>query len=74
MVSLIIAMIFLMQFYLQFKESLRHHNPFLKFMEIKFVVFLSYVQTVSGTPPRMDVLALTFHLFFPVHTRPAHYG
>ncbi|EKG16742.1 hypothetical protein MPH_06032 [Macrophomina phaseolina MS6] len=43
--SLIIAMVFLMQFYFQFKNSLRHHNPFLKFLAIKFVVFLSYVQT-----------------------------
>ncbi|KAK0645237.1 Protein LAZ1-like protein 1 [Lasiodiplodia hormozganensis] len=58
-ISLIIAMIFLMQFYLQFKESLRHHNPFLKFLAIKFVVFLSYVQTfilnqlTTGDSPTM---------------------
>ncbi|EOD48236.1 putative duf300 domain protein [Neofusicoccum parvum UCRNP2] len=58
--SLIIAMIFLMQFYLQFKDALQHHNPFLKFLAIKFVVFLSYVQTfilqqlTSGDSPTLE--------------------
>ena len=46
--SLVTAMLCLLQFYTQTKEELSHHQPLLKFFAIKAVVFLFYVQTVSG--------------------------
>ncbi|CAN9237650.1 unnamed protein product [Alternaria alternata] len=44
-ISLIIAMICLLQFYKQTKLELAVHRPLLKFVAIKLVVFLFYVQS-----------------------------
>lgn len=46
-VSLVIAMMFLIQFYKQTKVALKEHSPLLKFIAIKLVIFLFYLQTVS---------------------------
>ncbi|KAH6619963.1 organic solute transporter Ostalpha-domain-containing protein [Boeremia exigua] len=42
--SLVIAMFCLLQFYKQTELELSHHQPLLKFIAIKLVVFLFYVQ------------------------------
>ncbi|KAE9566050.1 Transmembrane protein 184-like protein [Colletotrichum fructicola] len=43
--SLVTAMMCLLQFYQQTKKELETHQPLLKFLAIKLVVFLFYVQT-----------------------------
>lgn len=43
-------MICLLQFYKQTKVELAAHRPLLKFVAIKLVVFLFYVQSVSYIP------------------------
>ncbi|KAH6900586.1 putative DUF300 domain protein [Thelonectria olida] len=45
LISLTIAMLHLIQFYLQLKEPLAEYKPLTKFIAIKLVVFLSLVQT-----------------------------
>ncbi|KFA68108.1 hypothetical protein S40285_02538 [Stachybotrys chlorohalonatus IBT 40285] len=45
LVSLAIAMIFLLQFYEQIKVALKEQNPLLKLLAIKLVVFLFYLQS-----------------------------
>lgn len=45
--SLVTAMMFLIQFYKQTKTTLKEHSPLLKFIAIKLVIFLFYFQTVS---------------------------
>lgn len=42
-----IAMYCLIQFYIQLREDLKDHSPFLKILSIKLVIFLSFWQTVS---------------------------
>ncbi|KAK2758112.1 DUF300 domain-containing protein [Colletotrichum kahawae] len=46
--SLVTAMMCLLQFYQQTKKELEAHQPLLKFLAIKLVVFLFYVQTEDG--------------------------
>lgn len=48
--SLVTAMMCLIQFYQQTKKELEAHQPLLKFLAIKLVVFLFYVQSVSKSP------------------------
>lgn len=48
--SLVTAMMCLLQFYQQTKKELAAHQPLLKFLAIKLVVFLFYVQSVSKSP------------------------
>lgn len=43
-ISLTVAMGILFHFYTQFKQSLGPHSPFLKFLAIKIVIGLSYMQ------------------------------
>ncbi|KAH6639858.1 organic solute transporter Ostalpha-domain-containing protein [Boeremia exigua] len=43
--SLVTAMFCLLQFYSQCHEALAEHNPLLKFVAVKLVVFLFYVQS-----------------------------
>lgn len=40
-------MLFLIQFYKQVKITLKKHRPLLKFLSIKLIIFLFYLQTVS---------------------------
>lgn len=47
--SLITAMMCLLQFYHQTSKEMAQHLPLLKFLAIKLVAFLFYVQTVSAT-------------------------
>lgn len=54
--SLVTAMMCLLQFYQQTKKELETHQPLLKFLAIKLVVFLFYVQTVSQTPSNSSAL------------------
>ncbi|KAH7313880.1 organic solute transporter Ostalpha-domain-containing protein [Stachybotrys elegans] len=45
MASLVVAMLYLLQFYDEIKEPLKEHNPLLKVLSIKAVVFLFYLQS-----------------------------
>ena len=47
-VSVTIAMFCLIQFYIQLKDDLAEHKPFLKVLCIKLVIFFSFWQTVSS--------------------------
>lgn len=42
-----IAMYAIIQFYVQLREDLAPHSPFMKVLAIKLVIFLSFWQTVS---------------------------
>jgi uncharacterized membrane-anchored protein len=44
-----VAMYCLIQFYIQLKDDLAEHNPLLKVLAIKLVIFLSFWQTVSSS-------------------------
>ncbi|KAJ5921262.1 hypothetical protein N7466_009588 [Penicillium verhagenii] len=44
-VSVSIAMYCLIQFYIQIKDDIKEHNPFLKILSIKLVIFLSFWQS-----------------------------
>ncbi|KAJ5628625.1 hypothetical protein N7490_010853 [Penicillium lividum] len=44
-VSVSIAMYCLIQFYIQIKDDIKQHNPFLKIVSIKLVIFLSFWQS-----------------------------
>lgn len=52
--SLVTAMMCLLQFYHQTSKEMAQHRPLLKFLAIKLVVFLFYVQTVSANLPSLD--------------------
>lgn len=45
-----VAMYCLIQFYIQLRQDLTEHRPFLKILAIKLVIFLSFWQTVCPTP------------------------
>lgn len=47
-VSVTIAMYGLIQFYIQLKNDIAEHKPFLKILCIKLVIFFSFWQTVSA--------------------------
>ena len=46
-ISVTIAMFCLIQFYIQLRQDLAEHRPFLKVLCIKLVIFFSFWQTVS---------------------------
>jgi uncharacterized membrane protein YozB (DUF420 family) len=46
-VAVTIAMYCLIQFYIQIKDEISEHKPFLKVASIKLVIFLSFWQSVS---------------------------
>ncbi|KAI8961640.1 DUF300-domain-containing protein [Daldinia sp. FL1419] len=46
-VAVTIAMFCLIQFYIQLREPLAEHRPFLKVLAIKLVIFLSFWQTIA---------------------------
>jgi hypothetical protein len=46
-VAVTIAMYCLIQFYIQMKDDLSEHSPFLKVLCIKLVIFFSFWQNVS---------------------------
>ncbi|KAI4870402.1 DUF300-domain-containing protein [Hypoxylon rubiginosum] len=46
-IAVTIAMYCLIQFYVQLREPLAEHNPFLKVLAIKLVIFLSFWQTIA---------------------------
>ena len=46
-ISVTVAMFCLIQFYIQLKDDLAEHRPFLKVLCIKLVIFFSFWQTVS---------------------------
>lgn len=68
-------MMCLLQFYQQTKKELEPQQPLLKFLAIKLVVFLFYVQTVSQMPAmssarqilkeRLSLTAVLVHLQLP---------
>jgi hypothetical protein len=45
-VAVTIAMYFVVQFYVQLRQDLAHHRPFLKVLAIKLVIFLSFWQAL----------------------------
>lgn len=45
-VSVTVAMFMVIQFYIQLKDDLAEHKPFLKVLSIKLVIFFSFWQTV----------------------------
>lgn len=46
-VAVAIAMYCIIQYYVQFKQQLAYHKPFLKVLSIKLVIFLSFWQSVA---------------------------
>ncbi|KAI0111875.1 DUF300-domain-containing protein [Daldinia grandis] len=46
-IAVTIAMFCLIQFYIQLREPLSEHRPFLKVLAIKLVIFLSFWQTIA---------------------------
>ncbi|KAI1650802.1 DUF300-domain-containing protein [Daldinia loculata] len=46
-IAVTIAMYCLIQFYIQLREPLSEHRPFLKVLAIKLVIFLSFWQTIA---------------------------
>lgn len=46
-----VAMYCLIQFYIQLRQDLAEHSPFLKILAIKLVIFLSFWQTVRHQLP-----------------------
>lgn len=46
-IAVTVAMYCLIQFYIQIKNDIAHHRPFLKILCIKLVIFLSFWQSVS---------------------------
>lgn len=46
--SVTVAMYCLVQFYVQLKDDLVEHEPFLKIIAVKLVVFLCFWQTVQS--------------------------
>ncbi|KAH9887842.1 DUF300-domain-containing protein [Xylariomycetidae sp. FL2044] len=55
-----IAMYCLIQFYVQLKEPLAEHSPFMKVLAIKLVIFLSFWQTIA-----ISVGTSTLHIVNP---------
>lgn len=45
-ISVTIAMFMVVQFYIQLKDDLAEHKPFLKVLSIKLVIFFSFWQTI----------------------------
>lgn len=63
-VAVTIAMFFLIQFYVQLREDLAPHRPFLKVVAIKLVVFLAFWQTFT-----ISILtSATFNVVTPTTT------
>ncbi|KAK3398282.1 organic solute transporter Ostalpha-domain-containing protein [Sordaria brevicollis] len=63
-----IAMYALIQFYVQLKETLAPHSPFLKILAIKLVIFLSFWQSVAisvGTSESIHVIRPNSVLAYP---------
>lgn len=50
-IAVTIAMYCLIQFYIQIKDDISQHQPFLKILSIKLVIFLSFWQSVYTPPP-----------------------
>ncbi|KAI1503943.1 organic solute transporter Ostalpha-domain-containing protein [Biscogniauxia marginata] len=59
-IAVSIAMYCLIQFYVQMKEPLAEHSPFLKVLAIKLVIFLSFWQTMA-----ISVGTSTLHIVNP---------
>ncbi|KAI1633977.1 organic solute transporter Ostalpha-domain-containing protein [Biscogniauxia mediterranea] len=59
-IAVSIAMYCLIQFYVQLREPLAEHRPFLKVLAIKLVIFLSFWQTIA-----ISVGTSTLHIVNP---------
>ncbi|KAI0022723.1 DUF300-domain-containing protein [Xylariomycetidae sp. FL0641] len=59
-IAVTIAMFCLIQFYVQLREQLAEHKPFLKVLAIKLVIFLSFWQSIA-----ISVGTSTLHLVNP---------
>ncbi|OTB03367.1 hypothetical protein M426DRAFT_60654 [Hypoxylon sp. CI-4A] len=66
-IAVSIAMYCVIQFYIQLKEQLSEHKPFLKVLAIKLVIFLSFWQTIAislGTST-LHIVSPTAALAYP---------
>ncbi|KAI6087131.1 DUF300-domain-containing protein [Hypoxylon rubiginosum] len=66
-IAVTIAMYCLIQFYVQLREPLAEHKPFLKVLAIKLVIFLSFWQTIAislGTST-LHIVSPTAALAYP---------
>ncbi|KAK4502596.1 hypothetical protein PRZ48_006022 [Zasmidium cellare] len=65
-VSVTVAMFMVIQFYIQLKDDLSEHKPFLKVLSIKLVIFFSFWQTIvisflsSGSGPLQPTKKLAY--------------
>ncbi|KAI6247964.1 hypothetical protein HI914_04358 [Erysiphe necator] len=63
-----IAMYCLVQFYVQLRDNLAPHKPFLKILAIKLVIFLSFWQTLLAsilTSPSLNVIKPSTMIAYP---------
>lgn len=63
-----IAMYCIIQFYVQLREPLAEHRPFLKVLAIKLVIFLAFWQTVAisvGTSDRVNLVKPNHVIAYP---------
>ncbi|KAJ9136489.1 DUF300-domain-containing protein [Pleurostoma richardsiae] len=67
-IAVTIAMYCVIQFYVQLKGPLAEHQPFLKVLAIKLVIFLSFWQTIAisvGTSQSINIVHATETIAYP---------
>ncbi|EOO03117.1 putative duf300 domain protein [Phaeoacremonium minimum UCRPA7] len=67
-VAVTVAMYCVIQFYVQLREPLAEHRPFLKVLAIKLVIFLSFWQSMAisvGTSSTVDIVHANDVLAYP---------
>lgn len=72
--SVMVAMYCLVQFYMQLKDDLVEHKPFLKITAVKLVIFLSFWQTVRNPIRTFGIRSLTPFLATPIDPHLYRFG
>lgn len=67
------AMFCQFQFYMQLKDSLVEHKPFRKITAVKFMILLSFWQTVQHPIRTFEVRKLTPFLANPIRSQVSPY-